>query len=246
MRSVAQDRRTKALGIVIPVHNEEERLESALGSIFDAVRVLRPKMKWAVAIVLDDCTDASNEIAQAWMRNPRVILVRCSVGNVGNARRAGCTALLRQWVDIDPAHVWLSTTDADSTVPEEWLAAQIHAHEGGADVWSGRVSVMDWGSHSSDTSTKWEREYNNETAPIHGASLGFNARTYLNAGGFRPIATGEDRALFKAMLDSGARVHLNSTHNVLTSARRSARAPLGFAHALNAIALRSATLIPVS
>jgi hypothetical protein len=142
--------------------------------------------------------------------------------------------MLGTWRTLQPRNIWLATTDADSQVPKEWLSAQLAAHEAGADVWTGRVTVEDWSSYGRTTALRWNEAYEGEVAPIHGASLGFNAQMYLTAGGFAGVHTGEDRALHRAILDAGGRAHEDVTLRVVTSGRRQARAPLGFAHALSA------------
>lgn len=49
------------------------------------------------------------------------------------------------------------------------------------------------------------------------------------------MSTGEDRAMVEALLGGGATVHFDSTTRVTTSSRRHARAPDGFAAALQHI-----------
>jgi hypothetical protein len=60
-----------------------------------------------------------------------------------------------------------------------------------------------------------------------------DAATYHRLGGFPTVRTGEDRGLVARALTAGARIHHDSTVKVVTSARRDARAPAGFAHALS-------------
>jgi hypothetical protein len=68
---------------------------------------------------------------------------------------------------------------------------------------------------------------------VHGANLGFTASAYHAAGGFQPSRTAEDHALV-ASLTAANRGILRTTHvSVLTSARRQARAPLGFSPLLS-------------
>ena len=120
-------------------------------------------------------------------------------------------------------------------MPSEWLGAQIHEHEEGADLWSGRVAIVESSAEREATVAQWRGDYEVEVQPIHGTSLGFNAAVYRAVGGFPPLATGEDRALRQSLVALGARVHYNSSVRVVTSARRNARSPLGFAHALDVI-----------
>ena len=233
--------RTKAVGVVVPVHNEEELLGPALGAIECAFsEVMHRGIEGRTAIVLDGCSDNSATIARHWARSlarlkvPHqsvVVLPRRSTG-VGEARRLGAAALLRKWRRLSPRNIWLATTDADSRVPPAWLSAQVAAHECGADVWTGRVTVEDWSPYAERTARLWNEAYDAERMPIHGASLGFNAQMYLEAGGFASLGTGEDRALHEAILAAGGCALEDMELRVITSGRRRARAPLGFAHAL--------------
>jgi hypothetical protein len=236
--------RTKAVGVVIPVHDEEELLGSALAALERAfAEVMHLSLECRTAIVLDNCRDGSAAVARRWSRalarrrvpHQSVVSLSGSAG-VGNARRLGSATLLRLWRALDPAHIWLATTDADSRVPPSWLAAQVAAHESGADIWTGRVSVEDWSTYDGRTALLWNEAYDDERLPVHGASLGFNAQSYLDAGGFASLRTGEDREIHQAILDTGGHAWEDREHRVVTSARRRARAPLGFAHALSSFA----------
>jgi Glycosyl transferase family 2 len=237
--------RTRAVGIVVPVHNEEKLLHLALDALRHAIANVPTRIECRVAIVLDTCNDASTAIAHRWAKthgsrcrgalDAGALLISCGESNVGAARRHGCAALLGTWSRMNARHLWLATTDADSVVPDPWLTTQITAHEAGADLWAGRVSVTDWSAHGPATARLWNQEYGQEGAPIHGASLGMNAQAYLEIGGFRALRTGEDRDLYQRALEAGARLQHEVHVTVTTSARRQARAPLGFAHALTAL-----------
>ena len=243
MREPVVFARTLAVGVVIPVHNEEELLGFALASLVDAFDQLgQRELAMRAAVVLDACSDDSAEVTRQWQvalarrQSPLEITVIMShAKNVGQARALGCNALLAHWSRIIPAKIWLATTDADSRVPLDWLASQVIQHDTGVDHWSGRVSVDDWSGQQDETRIRWQNEYEREIQPIHGANLGFNAAAYLAAGGFAPLETGEDRALHRALVDRGGPSYFDSAVRVVTSARRRARAPLGFAHALEVI-----------
>ena len=232
--------RTRALGVVLPVHNEEDLLGAALNSLQDAFTfICRWRIDLQLVIVLDSCTDSSAQIVEQWhhrrqteSNSPEVTVVTSERHNVGFARGLGCATLLDTWNRLDPATIWIATTDADSRVPKEWLKAQVIQHELGVGLWCGRLSVNDWSSRQEGTSEQWQREYEKEADPIHGTSLGCNAELYLASGGFRPIESSEDRDLCRSLQAMGTVVHFDSSVPVVTSARRDARAPLGFAHAL--------------
>ena len=246
--------RTKAVGVVVPVHNEEDLLGPALDAIetaFDEVALRAVECR--TAVVLDGCRDDSATIARDWARSLarrksplRAVVLRCRSAGVGEARRLGVATLLGKWRALDPRNIWLATTDADSRVPPRWLAAQVAAHEFGADVWTGRVTVEDWSPYEEGTAQLWNEVYDAEQLPVHGASLGFNAQMYLAAGGFASLGTGEDRALHQAILAEGGRALEDMDLRVITSGRRLARAPLGFAHALSSFddTVQDGQLIP--
>ncbi len=234
-----RQRRTQAVGVVVPVHDEEDLLGAALEAIAYACEELGRGIPCATVIVLDHCSDGSAEIARRWAREREaaagpysaMIMQSTDVG-VGNARRMGSLALLQRFAGVAPQRIWLATTDADSRVPENWLAVQLAAHSGGADVWSGRVCVDDWSHHTSLTEGRWNEFYESEVTPIHGANLGFDGRAYLDSGGFSRLSSGEDRALHRAIVAKGGRAMENRDVKVVTSARTRARAPLGFSSAL--------------
>jgi glycosyltransferase involved in cell wall biosynthesis len=235
--------RTQAVAVVLPVHNEEELLEACLADIAASCDpVLRFAIPCTTVIVLDRCVDASEKIAWDWARKLgrcgglHQATVRRSAGvGVGFARRTGFSTVLRSMAGTEPGRVWLATTDADSRVPENWVSAQVAAHEGGADIWSGRVMVEDWSHYEPDTEERWRRAYDRELTPIHGASLGFNGQAYLNAGGFSAVRSGEDRALHGTIVAQGGRAFEDDETRVVTSGRRHGRAPLGFSCVLSSL-----------
>jgi cellulose synthase/poly-beta-1,6-N-acetylglucosamine synthase-like glycosyltransferase len=233
-----EERSIRAVGVVIPANNEERLLQRSLAALERSLQdIANRQLRARVVIVLDTCHDESGALARAWRE--RVIgtsAVDVSVidfdgGNVGRARALGCDVLLDEVAEDELATVWIATTDADSRVPAHWLRAQLREHELGADAWAGRVAVTEWPRHRAGAAA-WQRAYDAEVRPIHGASLGVVADRYVAVGGFPPLRTGEDRALCRALHDHGAHVHYDSSALVVTSARRHARAPEGFAAAL--------------
>jgi Glycosyl transferase family 2 len=228
-----------AVGVVMPIHNEERHLPAALLAVTRALAMAPTGMSTSLALVLDTCRDSSHSLVSDWAltlrerrSNTDVLIVETDQTNVGAARRLGCEALLAAWVGVDATTIWIATTDADSQVPHDWVTKQLAARADGIDLWSGRISVQDWSGHRRQTARHWTSQYEAEAEPIHGASMGFNAAHYLAAGGFSPHRTGEDRSLYRAMVANGARVHHDGRTRVQTSARRDGRAPHGFSQAL--------------
>jgi glycosyltransferase involved in cell wall biosynthesis len=235
MKAHVQARRTKSVGVVLPVHNEAELLPVALTSLSNALARLPTHLERLTVIVLDNCHDASESIARDWASTDRCQVLRRHHNNVGSARRDGCEAVMSGLSPDAIDALWLSTTDADSRVPADWLTTQLTAHEAGIELWTGRVDVNDWSSHHGKTARRWRKSYEAEPNPVHGANLGINARAYRDLGGFCDLASGEDRDLYCRAAKAGLTIAHDRSAKVSTSSRREARAPLGFAHALMAL-----------
>jgi Glycosyl transferase family 2 len=221
-----------AVGVVLPVHDEEELLPGALEALEVAANALAPTISCRVAVVLDDCGDASSAIACSWRARYGGLVIGRMFRSVGLARHTGSLALLSLWPDKDPAQVWLATTDADSQVPRDWLTVQVDAYMSGTDLWAGRVRVAE----QSATVRRWTKRYASEPGPIHGASLGFSAALYGQLGGFRNLRSGEDRDLHHRAASAGFRIKHDLRAAVTTSSRRKGRAPGGFASVLDTAA----------
>jgi hypothetical protein len=233
------DQPVRAVGVVIPANNEERLLRKALGALERSLHGIAQRVARAhVVVVLDSCHDDSGSIARTWREHMQgtptvdVTVIDFDGENVGRARALGCDVLLERVDAPNRAQLWIATTDADSQVPQHWLGAQLHNRDLGADAWAGRVVVTEWPRHRLAGAAAWQRAYDAEAQPIHGASLGFIADMYVEVGGFAPLRTGEDRALCTALLARGAHIHYDASALVITSARRHARAPEGFASAL--------------
>ena len=170
-----------------------------------------------VVVVLDQCTDATREIA----RDAGGLVVPVHVRNVGIARAVGADFAL------DLGARWLAFTDADSVVAPEWLADQLDQQ---SDAVCGTVTVRHWGAYGARMQQHYERTYTDADGHrhIHGANLGVSAMAYRRAGGFKALTSSEDVALVEALGRTGARIAWSARPRVETSARKTFRAPLGF------------------
>lgn len=228
--STAVPRAFDAAAVVIPAHNEREKLPACLRTVLTAA--LCAPIPVTIVVVLDGCDDGSDELAGQY--GPDVHFIRVDVHNVGTARAVGfdyARSLLR-----DDTRSWFATTDADSRVDPGWLVRQFSA---GADMVLGVVRVTDWRQHSADVVDRYMRRYQPDPAAkdgdhehIHGANMGFSAKAYWRVGGFRTLPTGEDVDLVERFEAAGYRILRDTELSVITSARTQARAPLGFAHHL--------------
>ncbi len=224
----------QAVGVVIPAHNEEDLLPSCLAAVRKAARGVDGPVVHLV-VVADACTDRTAEQARRGGAVVPEIQARC----VGVARRTGMREVLRRTRHLDRGGVWLATTDADTLVPPEWLSQQLRYASRGWEAVVGTVTVGNWSEHPPGLPSLFRQHYRTGrpgTHPhVHGANLGFTASAYLAVGGFQPECTAEDHALVTSLTAADRRILRTTKLSVLTSARRRARAPLGFSHLLSTL-----------
>ena len=215
------------IGILIPAHNEEDLLDDCLSAAMRASRHgLLAGEKVEVLVVLDSCTDRSAQIVS---RYP-VLSLHIDARNVGQARAAGAQLLLERGAR------WISCSDADSRVADDWLVAQLGL---GADAVCGTVTVERWHeSFDAAAQIRYHRHYRacDGHRHIHGANLGISADAYRWVGGFKPLACDEDVQLVRELELDGANIAWSHRPQVLTSARFDSRARGGFGDYLRNLA----------
>ena len=213
--------------VVVPAHNERDRLPGCLASI--AAAAAQVEVPVTVMVVLDGCTDDSEDAIASGVR-----AIKVSARNVGAARAAGFVAA----ASTSDVGTWLATTDADSRVPTTWLADQIVHHSAMAQGMVGTVSV-DWQEHSAETQRRYNRLYRVREAVhghVHGANLGVRADAYWRVGGFRPLQVGEDVDLVDRLLSAGTPLAWDAHNAVLTADRSDCRARGGFGDHVRSLA----------
>jgi glycosyltransferase involved in cell wall biosynthesis len=224
----------KAVGVVIPAHNEEDLLPSCLAAARQAALMLT-RTPVHLVVAADACGDRTTERA----RRGGAAVVEIRARSVGAARETGVREVLSRTRHLDPAAVWLATTDADTLVPPGWLSQHLHYANAGWDAVVGTVTITDWAEHPPEVPPLFQEHYGAGEGThrhVHGANLGFRAAAYLAAGGFSPSPIAEDHALVESLQAAGSRILRTTKVNVVTSARRRARAPHGFSHLLSTLA----------
>lgn len=216
------------VAVVVPARNEEERLAACLLSI-DAARtyLLRtvPRILVSVTVVLDRCTDRSAAEARS---APGVSVISGSFGSVGAARDAGVTFALGKSRSL-PLRTWIANTDADTTVPRDWLV-QHHRLGSGHDLVLGTVRPT-LTADNRERLRLWSDAYVPDDGHhhVHGANLGIRGSTYQESGGFGPLEQDEDVSLVERAKAGGARWTASGALTVSTSSRTVGRVPAGFA-----------------
>ncbi|MEO7886995.1 MAG: glycosyltransferase [Polaromonas sp.] len=213
------------IGIIVPAHDEEERIEDCVESLL--IAAAHPDLKGEIVeiiVVLDACGDRTGTLA----RSLGVRTIDVLAKNVGLARQTGANASLASGAR------WLAFTDADSVVAPDWLASQLSL---GTDAVCGTIAVEDWGAYGERMHRHFELTYTDADghSHIHGANLGVCAAAYASAGGFPGLETGEDVALVEALRAIGARIAWSRAPRVVTSVRPNYKAPRGFGATLQRI-----------
>jgi glycosyltransferase involved in cell wall biosynthesis len=209
------------ISIVIPAHNEAETIAQCLASVQIAIDQLPSTFTASVLVVLDSCTDDTLRIVQA----AGVDYLCCYYQCVGQVRDMGIRYAIAHGA------TWLACTDADSTVPMDWLVQQMeHLDQQRADMICGVVSINNWGHLSSQTQQAYITHYQDKMGHrhIHGANLSFSSDAYLATGGFAPLTCHEDVDLVNKFEAHCYAITWSNRVRVLTSSRLQARAKEGF------------------
>jgi glycosyltransferase involved in cell wall biosynthesis len=224
------------IAVLIPARNEEQLLPRCLESIVAAFAQLPARVTADIVIAVDRSSDRTLEIAERMVRG-RGVVISMKSGIVGRARAmAARTALGRYRGAL--SRCWLANTDADSSVPADWMIAHLNLASENVEAIAGTVDVDSFEEHSDFVAERFRTSYvmrpDGSHSHVHGANFGVRADAYMRAGGWKSIATAEDHDLWNRLEKTGANRVSISRPRVLTSGRRIGRAPHGFADTLAA------------
>jgi glycosyltransferase involved in cell wall biosynthesis len=224
------------IAVLIPARDEEQLLPRCLRSV-QLARLRLPAFVTSDVVVASDCSrDRTQQIAEEMLGESGAV-VRSDAGLVGAARSLAAEMALGRYHGA-PEHCWLANTDADCEVPETWLLDQLTIAASGYAAVAGIIDIDSFEEHGPQVPELFRLTYlikPDGTHPhVHGANLGIRADAYLRAGGWSDLATAEDHDLWARLHYSGQPRLSDARLRVITSGRRSARAPMGFAQALAA------------
>ncbi|ABG04307.1 glycosyl transferase, family 2 [Rubrobacter xylanophilus DSM 9941] len=221
--------------VVVPARNEEDGIGACLHALARQ-RGVRPE-EYEVLLVLDACTDATAERAlAAAAEHPRLRLhlLRGPGRGAGHARRVGMEAACRRLLRVGRPGGLISSTDADTVVAGDWIAAQLAAAAGGARAIGGRIELGEGSGDLPAGVARWREEHGSPglRGRFSGASMALTAEAYRQVGGLAPRAALEDEHLERLLVQRGISIALPEGVRVRTSARTAGRAPRGLARDL--------------
>lgn len=245
MRSLPPPHPALRASVVVPARNEEALIRMCLKALSGQKGLSFEE--YEVLLVLDHCTDGTEaralEIADAHPSFRLYSLDGPAKGS-GHARRVGMEAACTRLLEIGKPHALISSTDADTVVASDWLAAQLAAADRGARAIGGRIELDDDGSLP-ESLLDWHAERGNrrrlkllsdpsrlgkaEHWQFSGASLALTAETYREIGGLEPRDALEDEHLENVLRRRGIPIDRLLSVRVTTSARLSGRAGRGLA-----------------
>ena len=237
--------------VAVPARDEASRLDACLDALDGATRGIDGV---ETLLLLNNCTDASAAVAAraaGRLALPlRVVATTLPAehANAGAARRlAMALAAARLGGRFDGI---VLSTDADSRVAPDWLAANLAAIDAGADAVAGEflpdadefaalrpaVRLRFRAARAKARLRAFLARRPHDPRPRHGthsgASIAVRLPTLIEMGGLPPHPVGEDAAFFAAVERARGKVRHDPRVLVHTSCRTVGRAPGGMAATL--------------
>lgn len=224
--------------VALPAHNESALISACLQSVcraVDAAQQAGSVSRARVAVAAHRCSDDTAKQARAvlagWPGIESLVTIEDEPAPVGAVR----TRLVHRAVAAVPAlgsASWLFSTDADTTVPTDWVTATLsQARQSQADLVLGLADLGNWPVDRA-TRTAYEQIVADGLSGdghrhAYAANLAIRWEAFAQVGGFPASAHGEEHGLAAACRAAGLSVVSTLYPRVQTSARMPGRAPEG-------------------
>ncbi|GAB3688983.1 glycosyltransferase [Spirosoma flavus] len=247
------------ISVIIPARNEADNLEQALDGLRNQRQLdgnLLPARRYEVLLLLNNCTDGSEQVARDYQRRyPAFSLYVSSIqlppekANVGTARRLLMDEACKRLRQVGRPQGIIASTDGDTIVDPCWLAHTQAEIAQGCDAVGGRILTRPDLSrvrvnHLRNVTYRmliaqleasldplafdpWPRHFQH-----FGASLALTCAAYERVGGLPDVANLEDEALYRALIRMDSRVRQSPHVRVTTSTRLEGRVDIGFSEQL--------------
>jgi len=251
--------------VIIPIRNEAETIASTLSALVHQVDSQGNSLdlsSYEVIVLANNCNDNSAAIARKFaMQYPQLALhvveitLPSSQAYIGRVRQLLMDEAYHRLIRLGHKQGVIASTDGDTRVAPNWIAATLEEMGKGADAVSGRLLTEHHDRALLDVYTRAcylravgygylsvELEAYIDPDPFDclprhhqhgGASLAVTAEMYAIAGGMPSVRTPEDVAFYQALVRVGARFCHSSQVRVFTSMRRQGRTDNGMANQLS-------------
>ena len=233
--------------VIVPAQNEEDLVGQCIRALANQDSV--SPAEYEVILILDGCTDETESRAREAAHKAPDLRLHFLDGpgeGAGHARRVGMEAACSRLLGLGRETGLIASTDADTVVDPDWLAAQFECLERGARAIGGRIElsndaglpngVAGWRSERgnrrhmdllSGSTPEGKRPGYLEHWQFSGASLSLTAEVYREIGGLEPRAALEDEHLERILYQRGIPIERPLSVRVTTSARLVGRGRTG-------------------
>lgn len=253
------------ISIGIPARDEAEYLHKTLEA-FAKQKNLKglplDKEIFEIVLLLNNCSDDSLEIARNFKAenqnlNFHIAEINTSKENAngGFIRRILLDELYFRLTENGRKDGIIMTTDGDTQIADDWIAANVFEIENGADAVGGRINFAESELEKMNRAARklhlLDEEYRllvakledhldhlaHDPFPRHhqhfNGSFAVKGEIYKKAGGVPQVSCMEDVAFYEALLRIDAKFRHSTLVNVYTSARASGRTEIGLSTQIN-------------
>lgn len=249
------------LCVIVPVRDEAEHLASTLYALAHQIDLNGQPLKrdrYEIILLANNCTDDSAAYARHFAQlHPTLALhivemtLPASEAYIGRVRRILMEEAYQRLATLGRPRAVIASTDGDTKVAPNWIAAILQEIAWGADAVGGRILTERTSRLQLDRNayayhlrhvgyrflvTELESYLDPEDFdpfPRHfqyyGASLAVTVEMYKRVGGLPAVRSPEDAAFNQSLLRFDARIRHSPNVRVMTSARQNGRVDIGMA-----------------